>query len=105
MTHRPAGGHGSRAARWARLAAAAASLRGLAAGVAVWLAAAPRALADSPVPTQAAIGDPRAGQTATLAGNPGLAIAIVVLVAVVAVVATLAWIRATGGPGSHSRGR
>jgi hypothetical protein len=70
-----------------------------------WLAAAALVLADSPAPSQADIGDPRAGQTASLAGSPGLAIAIVVLVAVVAVVVTLAWIRATGGPGGSAGDR
>jgi hypothetical protein len=55
------------------------------------------ALADSPVPSQAAIGDPRAGQAAGFAGNPGFAVAIVALIAVVAVAGTLAWVRATGG--------
>ena len=72
----------------------------------VWLAtAASLALADSPAPSAADIGDPRGGQAASLAGNPGLAIAVVVLVAVVAVVATLAWIRATGGPGHPTERR
>ena len=68
------------------------------AAAAVWLVAASSALADSPAPSQAAIGDPRGGQAAGFAGNPGFAIAIVVLIAVVAVVGTLAWVRATGGP-------
>ena len=67
-------------------------------GLAAWLAGAAGALADSPAPTQAAIGDPRAGQSAGFVGDPGLAIAIVALLAVVSVVATLAWVRATGGP-------
>ncbi|MFN8630170.1 MAG: hypothetical protein U0838_07570 [Chloroflexota bacterium] len=62
------------------------------------LAAASRALADSPAPTQAAIGDPRGGQAAGFAGNPGFAIAVVALIAIVAVAGTLAWVRATGGP-------
>ncbi len=65
---------------------------------AVWLLAAATAMADSPAPTAAAIGDPRAGQSAGFAGNPGLAIAIVVLIAVAAVSITLVWVRATGGP-------
>jgi hypothetical protein len=62
-----------------------------------WLAGAASVLADSPAPSQAAIGDPRAGQSAGFVGDPGLAIAIVVLLAVVSVVATLVWVRATGG--------
>jgi hypothetical protein len=68
------------------------------AGSAAWLAGAASALADSPAPSQATIGDPRAGQSAGFVGDPGLAIAIVVLLAVVSILATLAWIRATGGP-------
>jgi hypothetical protein len=71
----------------------------LLAGVTGWLCAAATALAGSPAPSSDAIGDPRGGQAATLAGNPGLAVAVVVLIAFVAVAATLAWIRATGGPG------
>jgi hypothetical protein len=82
--------------RWARRAAPAAAAA-VSLGAA-WLHATAIALAESPAPSAADIGDPRAGQTATLAGNPGLAIAIVVLIALVAVVATLAWVRATGGP-------
>ena len=70
----------------------------LAATGAAWLTSATSALAASPAPSQADIGDPRAGQAATLAGNPALAIAIVVIIAIVAVGATLAWVRATGGP-------
>ena len=77
----------------------------LIAACAGWLATASLALADSPAPSAAEIGDPRGGQAASLAGNPGFAIAVVVLVAVVVVVATLAWIRATGGPGSPTERR
>jgi len=90
-------------ARLLRIAARTAAA--LAAVSATWLTAASLALADSPAPSQAGIGDPRAGQAATLAGNPGLAIAVVALVAVVAVVATLAWIRATGGPSGPAEDR
>lgn len=73
------------------------------AAAAAWLAAASAALADSPVPSQASIGDPRAGQTAEIIGNPLLAIVVVALIAVVAVAATLAWVRATGGPSDPTR--
>ncbi len=85
--------------RAARTAARAAALAAALAGL---LLTAARALADSPAPTasQAAIGDPRGGQAAGFAGDPGLAILIVALIGVLAVVATLLWVRATGGPGS-----
>jgi hypothetical protein len=87
---------GPRQAHLARLArGAGASLIALATA---WLALAARTLADSPAPSPADIGDPRAGQAATLAGNPALAIVVVAIIAIVAVVATLAWVRATGGP-------
>jgi hypothetical protein len=66
--------------------------------LAAWLTGAASVLAASPAPSQAAIGDPRAGQNPGFVGDPGLAIAIVVLLAIVSVVATLAWVRATGGP-------
>ena len=55
-----------------------------------------RVLADSPAPSVAAVGDPRGGQPAGFAGDPGLAIAVVALIAAVTIVATLAWVRATG---------
>lgn len=67
------------------------------AAAAAWLAAASATLADSPAPSQASIGDPRAGQAAEIIGDPVFAVVVVALIAVVAVVATLAWVRATGG--------
>lgn len=67
--------------------------------VTAWLGAAAVALADSPAPSQAAIGDPRSsGQGPGLAGDPAFAIALVALIAVASIAATLAWVRATGGP-------
>jgi len=89
-----------RAARTlARVAAVAGAAAAALAGIQL---AAVRALADSPAPTasQAAIGDPRGGQAAGFAGDPGLAILVVALIGALAVVATLLWVRATGGPGS-----
>ena len=71
---------------------------------AAWLASAATALADSPSPTSAQIGDPRAGQSAGFVGDPGLAVAIVVLIAIASIAETLAWIRATGGPGDPGKG-
>jgi hypothetical protein len=71
---------------------------GAALAAASWLAAVGSTLADSPGPTQAAIGDPRAGQSAGFVGDPGLAIAVVVVIAIATVAVTLAWVRATGGP-------
>lgn len=72
---------------------------GVLAAVLAWLAAAATALADSPAPSPAAIGDPRGGpQASGFAGDPGLAIALVVVIALASVLATLAWVRATGGP-------
>ena len=63
-----------------------------------WLATAAAALAASPSPTQAAIGDPRStGSGPGLVGDPLFAIGIVALIAVVALVATLLYVRATGG--------
>lgn len=73
------------------------SAAGVAATVA-WLLFAGLALAESPAPSQAVSGDPRAGQAAGFVGNPALAIAIVVLIVAASLAATLAWIRATGGP-------
>ncbi len=73
------------------------SAAGVAATVA-WLLFAGLALAESPAPSQAMSGDPRAGQAAGFVGNPALAIAIVVLIVAASLAATLAWIRATGGP-------
>jgi hypothetical protein len=70
----------------------------VAAGATTWLAAVGVAAADSPAPSQATIGDPRAGQAPGFVGDPALAVLLVALIAVVAVAATLAWVRATGGP-------
>ncbi len=70
----------------------------IAAGAMAWLATAGAALADSPAPSQAAIGDPRGGQAAGFAGDPVLAVLVVGLIALAAVAATLAWVRMTGGP-------
>ena len=70
---------------------------GVAATVA-WLLSAALVLAESPAPSQAVSGDPRAGQAAGFVGDPALAIAIVALIVVASVAATLAWVRATGGP-------
>jgi hypothetical protein len=92
------GRRGTGRAQVARLAAAAAVAASFVATTTAWLAVAALALADSPTPSQADIGDPRAGQAATLAGNPAFAIVVVALIAIVAVVATLVWVRATGGP-------
>ncbi len=81
----------------ARTGDALSSVLGAAAATAAWLAAAGAALAESPAPSQAVTGDPRAGQAAGFVGNPALAIGIVVLIVVSSVAITLAWIRATGG--------
>lgn len=55
-------------------------------------------LAASPTPESA--GDPRsAGEGPGLVGDPVMAILVVVLVGVLALATTLAWVRATGGPG------
>jgi hypothetical protein len=70
----------------------------IAAGAMAWLAVAGAALADSPAPSQAAIGDPRGGQTAGFVGDPVFAVLVVALIALAAVAATLAWVRMTGGP-------
>jgi len=61
----------------------------------------PVALAASPTAGAAAgAGDVRsAGEGPGLAGAPALAVLVVVMLAGVAVTGTLAWIRATGGPG------
>jgi hypothetical protein len=79
---------------------------GIAIAAAAWLTTAALTLADSPAPSQAVSGDPRAGQAAGFVGNPALAIGIVVLIVVASVAVTLAWVRATGGPadtGDHGR--
>jgi hypothetical protein len=65
--------------------------------VAVLLGAA-TALAASPSPTGAAVGDPRStGVGPGLVGDPLFAIGVVALVAVGSLLATLAYVRATGG--------
>ena len=59
----------------------------------------PAALAASPAPTTAALGDPRSsGQGPGLVGDPLAAIVAVVVIAALALVATLLYVRATGGP-------
>ncbi len=59
----------------------------------------PAVLAASPVPTTAALGDPRSsGQGPGLVGDPLAAIVTVVVIAGLALVATLLYVRATGGP-------
>ncbi len=64
-----------------------------------WLAAAATALAESPSPTTAAVGDPRSsGQGPGLVGDPLLAILVVLAIALVSLGATLLYVRATGGP-------
>ncbi len=69
------------------------------AAVTAWLATAAVALAESPAPSQAAIGDPRSsGQGPGFVGDPGLAIATVALIALASLLVTLAWVRMTGGP-------
>jgi hypothetical protein len=64
------------------------------------LALAGPVLAASPEPSPVGLGDPRAGQAAGFAGDPAFAVAVVALIAMIAVAATLAWVRATGGPGA-----
>ena len=64
----------------------------------VLLLAPMRVLAASPTPEAA--GDPRsAGEGPGLVGDPLMAILVVALIGVLALGATLAWVRATGGPG------
>lgn len=66
--------------------------------LAAWLVAAATALAESPSPTQGAVGDPRSsGSGPGLVGDPLFAIVVVALIAVVSVGATLVYVRATGG--------
>lgn len=56
------------------------------------------ALAASPSPTAAGVGDPRSsGQGPGLVGDPLWAIVIVIVIAVLSLVATLAYVRATAG--------
>ncbi len=73
-------------------------LRAAPLALAAWLLAAATTLAESPSPTQAAVGDPRSsGAGPGLVGDPLFAIGAVILIAVVSLAATLAYIRATGG--------
>ncbi len=66
--------------------------------LAAWLVAAATALAESPSPTQGAVGDPRSsGSGPGLVGDPLFAIVVVVLIALVTLGATLVYVRATGG--------
>jgi hypothetical protein len=58
------------------------------------------ALAASPSPTGAVVGDPRSsGQGPGLVGDPLQALLIVAAIAVLSLGATLAYVRLTGGPG------
>lgn len=51
-------------------------------------------------PTPEAVGDPRsAGEGPGLVGDPLMAILVVAAIGVLALAATLAYVRATGGPG------
>jgi hypothetical protein len=64
----------------------------------------PVALAASPVPTAAAVGDPRSsGQGPGLVGDPLAAVVAVAAIAGLALVATLLYVRATGGPRRERR--
>lgn len=72
---------------------------------AAWAIAASTAMAATPDPSQAGIGDARsAGQGPGFVGDPLLAITIVVLIAVASLAITLAWVRATGGPHTPDAG-
>lgn len=65
--------------------------------LATWLAAG--ALGAEPSASPGTGGDPRSsGQGPGLVGEPGFAIAVVVLVGLVALGGTLLYVRATGGP-------
>jgi hypothetical protein len=69
---------------------------------AAWLvlATTPVVLAASPAPSGGAGGDPRSsGQGPGLVGDPLLAIVVVAGIGVVTLGVTLAYVRATGGPG------
>ncbi|MFL5757144.1 MAG: hypothetical protein ACJ77N_12705 [Chloroflexota bacterium] len=82
--------------------AAARSVVALIVGAAAALISAGVAIAASPTPTPLA-GDPRSsGQGPGLVGDPGFAIAVVVVIAVASVAATLAYVRLTGGPRPNS---
>jgi hypothetical protein len=60
------------------------------------LAMSPRALAGTPEPTSAALGDPRSsGQGPGLVGDPVAAIALVLLIGIASVAITIAYLRAT----------
>ena len=68
------------------------------AGWSVLLLVPMRVLAASPTPEPA--GDPRsAGEGPGLVGDPLMAILVVVVIGMLALAMTLAWVRATGGPG------
>ncbi len=72
----------------------------------LWLAGVPLVLAESPNPTSVTAGDPRSsGQGPGLVGDPGTAIAVVLLIAVASILATAAYLRCTGPKGSDSRAR
>lgn len=75
-------------------------------GISVVLAGAATALAASPSPTSAAVGDPRSsGQGPGLVGDPLAAIALVVAIALASLVATLVYVRLTRGPAGSRPGR
>jgi hypothetical protein len=66
--------------------------------IAGWLVAAATAVAESPAPSQAAIGDPRSsGAGPGLVGDPLFAIGIVAVIAIASLGATLLYVRASGG--------
>lgn len=89
----------------AALGRARAGAAGVAGGIVTAVAAAGRALAQSPTPSNVVSGDPRSsGQGPGLVGDPGGAIAAVLLVAALALVLTLLYVRATGGPGRRPTG-
>ena len=61
------------------------------------------ALAAEPSASPGTGGDPRSsGQGPGLVGEPGVAIALVVVIGLLAVGGTLLYVRATGGPGRAS---
>jgi hypothetical protein len=70
-----------------------------------WASGAVATLAASPAPTAAGVGDPRSsGQGPGLAGDPLFAIGVVVAIAILSLVVTLAYVRASGGPGGRTPG-
>ena len=79
-------------------ASAARAALGVLLAMAAWLLAATPILAASPVPSQAAIGDPRSsGQGPGLVGDPLFALGVVVVIAILSLGVTLLYVRATGG--------